>query len=74
MVARHVAGVSVGDLALRVREHVPHALAAATVAYGALDLVAGGRRAPEESGRELDHLAHRGSVLQTVRRIERPAA
>jgi hypothetical protein len=40
VVARDVAGVTLGDLALGVRERVPHAPAAAALAGAALDLVA----------------------------------
>ena len=52
VVARHVAGVPADDPARGVAEGVPDRRGAAVLGRRALDLVRGGRRAPEEAGRE----------------------
>gem|GEM_PF-3437672 len=49
LVARHVAGMAVLDLAGRAAESVPDARPAAVLARSALDLVAGRRRAPQKA-------------------------
>jgi hypothetical protein len=48
VVASYVAGVTVLDAVRQVREAIPHALPFAVFIPGALDLVGGGGRAPQE--------------------------
>ena len=53
MVAGDVAGVAVQNVARRVGEGVPDRGPAPVLTYGALDLVGGGRGAPQETFRKV---------------------
>src|SRR4051812_11965302 len=58
VVARHVSGVAVADLAGRAAERVPDAGGAAVLGRGPLDLERGGRRAPDEALGEGEWCGH----------------
>ena len=58
VVAGDVAGVAVQDVARRMREGVPDRGAASVLVYGALDLVGGGRGAPQEAFRKVTRSAY----------------
>src|SRR5919112_5968995 len=53
VVAGDVAGVAVQDVAWRMREGIPDRGSAPVLVYGALDLVGGGRGAPQEAFRKV---------------------
>ena len=66
VVAGHVAGVAVLDLARRVAEAVPDALALAVFVRRALDLVRRRRRPPQEIGRPRARIVRRHGVAPSL--------
>ena len=68
MVAGDVAGVAVQDVARRMREGVPDRGSAPVLVYSALDLVGGGRGAPQEAFRKVTRSAYL-DLLEPLLRI-----